>query len=230
MIKKLGLKSSIKNDKEIGQLFKHIDANGNKKVSYQEFCAVFTDKKALGIEEEGSKDLEYETFIEELKAKMQKRKKTPEDLFYGMEDEFEGEIRQKDFFAYFEENRLSEDKQILGKLFEECKKQGTKLLDFKKFFKRISQELTEDKEEKARNADKFWVVETIKIILAEQYETRKTDYFATFERFDTSRLGAWKYDDFIDFIEQYSKKFTTKQGKKPSEKVLKKTFDYLDAD
>jgi Ca2+-binding EF-hand superfamily protein len=226
MLKKLGLIKAIKNEKEINQLFKYIDTSGNKKVSYPEFCAIFTDKKSLGLDD-GSVDEEYLAFIEELKSKMAKKKRTPKQLFYGMEDEFEGKIRQADFIQFFDDNRLPDDKKILTAIFEDCKKPGTKFLDFKKFFKRIEKELTEDKE---KNADRSWVINTIKKLLVEQYEVKKVDYFSVFERFDSSKSGFWKLDDFLDFIESHQKKFSTPKGLKPSEKTLKRSFESIDTD
>jgi len=229
MLKKLGLIKAIKNEKEINQLFKYIDTSGNKKISYPEFCAIFTDKKSLGLDD-GSVDEEYLAFIEELKSKMIKKKRTPKELFYGMEDEFEGKIRQADFIQFFDDNRLPDDKKILSGIFEDCKKPGTKFLDFKKFFKRIEKELTEDNEEKEKNADRSWVINTIKKLLVEQYEVKKLDYFSVFERFDSSKSGFWKLDDFLDFIESHQKKFITPKGQKPSEKTLKRSFESIDTD
>jgi Ca2+-binding EF-hand superfamily protein len=92
--------------------------------------------------------------------------KSPKQLFRGMDANDSGKITEDEFLDFFEKNKLSSDKRGLLTLFDECKKPGTNLLDFRTFMKRFEKEL-EEESKKNSHRDRFEIVDSIKGIFNE---------------------------------------------------------------
>lgn len=138
-----------------------------------------------------------------------------------------GKITEDEFINFFEDNKLSTDKRGLLTLFDECKKPGTNLLDFRMFLKRMEKESTSMSQIDS-GRDRADLTDTIRGIFNKFYDDKKGGIFSLFAKYDTSADGNWTYDDFIDFMDDNKRMFKNPDGSRVSQKDEKRTFDFID--
>lgn len=160
---------------------------------------------------------------------MEKQNKTPNELFKSMDANDSGRITEAEFLEFFEKNELTDNKRGLVSLFDECKKPGTNLLDFKTFMKRLDQELKE-KAEKESHRDRFDIIATFKKIFIDFQNNQKGTLFKLFQKYDSSSNGYWSYEDYVDFLDDHKKQFLNPDNTGISQKEEQKVFKSIDLD
>jgi hypothetical protein len=54
--------------------------------------------------------------------------------------------------------------------------------------------------------------------------------FQLFSKYDSNATGYWSYDDYIDFMDDYKKRFKNPDGSRISQKEEQKVFNSIDLD
>jgi Ca2+-binding EF-hand superfamily protein len=160
---------------------------------------------------------------------MEELDKSPRELFKGMDANDSGKISEDEFLNFFEDNKISKNKRGLLTLFDDCKRPGTNLLDFRMFLKRM-EKVAEEEKAKNSHRDRFYITETIKGVFNKHYEDKKGSYLELFGKYDSNSTGYWNYDDYIDFMDDNKRQFKNSDGSRISQKEQKKTFDSIDLD